>query len=225
MPIELQPFSKNGNVYEDFQEEDERKNLISSVNFVKGDEAEIIAGELQGCFGVVIDIKDNTVSIKCKNKDMVGKIIEEHIDHLSKRFKEAQRVKVVSGTDKGKVGLILKLEGKYADILTDNGNTIRINKNNLEVSTGENISQENVLGLKKDDLIKTTKNGVGIVISTNKDNIKMLDTNNVIQLIGNLDFESKINTNSLATKNKSGDMIKNQTIIRVKKGSHEVLLQ
>lgn len=45
---------------------------------------------------------------------MAGKIIEEHIEHLSKRFKEGQRVKVVSGTEKGKTGLILKIDGLYA---------------------------------------------------------------------------------------------------------------
>jgi len=79
------------------------------------------------------------------------------------------------------------------------------------------------LGLKKDDLIKTTKGNVGIIISTNKDNIKMLDTTNVIQIVGNMDYESKINTHNLVAKNKSGDQIKNQTIVRIKKGIHEVI--
>jgi ribosomal protein L24 len=50
---------------------------------------------------------------------------------LAKRFKEGQRVKVVSGTDKGKTGLILKINGAYADIWTDNENSISINRNNL----------------------------------------------------------------------------------------------
>jgi hypothetical protein len=58
--------------------------------------------------------------------------------------------------------------------------------------------------LKKDDLIKTSKNQVGIVLATRKDNIKILDTNNTIQVISNLDFDSKINSKALATKNRSG---------------------
>lgn len=80
---------------------------------------------------MVIEVKDNTVIIKCKNKEVKGKIIEEHNDHLAKRFKEAQRVRVIAGTDKGKSGLILKIDGIYADIWTDNENTIKINRNNL----------------------------------------------------------------------------------------------
>lgn len=51
---------------------------------------------------------------------MAGKIVEEHIDHLCKKFKEGQRVKVISGTEKGKTGLILKVAESYAEIWTDN---------------------------------------------------------------------------------------------------------
>ena len=40
---------------------------------------------------------------------MLHKIIEEPINHICKRFKESQRVKVVSGTEKGKTGIVLKV--------------------------------------------------------------------------------------------------------------------
>jgi len=76
--------------------------------------------------------------------------------------------------------------------------------------------------LKKDDLIKTTKGNIGIILSTNKDNIKILDVTNVISIVGNLDYESKINTKNLVAKNKSGDQIKNQTIVRIRSGHREV---
>lgn len=64
---------------------------------------------------------------------------------------------------------------------------------------------DNLLGLKKDDLIKTTKGNVGIVITTNKDNIKILDVTNVISIVNNLDYESKLNTKNLVAKNRFGD--------------------
>lgn len=81
---------------------------------------------------------------------------------------------------------------------------------------------ENLLGLKKDDLIKTTKGNIGVVISTNKDNIKMLDISNVISIVNNLDYESKLNTRNLVAKNRFGDQIKNQTIVRIRQGVQEV---
>ena len=51
---------------------------------------------------------------------MAGKVVEEHIDHLCKRFKEAQRVRAISGIEKGKTGTILKVDGAIAEIWTDN---------------------------------------------------------------------------------------------------------
>ena len=51
---------------------------------------------------------------------MAGKVVGEHIDHLCKRFKETQRVKVISGTEKGKTGTVLKVDGAIAEIWTDN---------------------------------------------------------------------------------------------------------
>lgn len=74
--------------------------------------------------------------------------------------------------------------------------------------------------MKKDDLIKTTKGTIGVVLSTNKDNIKILDTNNVISIVGNLDYDSKINTHNLVARNRSGDQIKNQTIVRIRSGNN-----
>ncbi len=44
---------------------------------------------------------------------------------------------------------------------------------------------------------------VGIVLSTTKDNIKILDMNNTVQIVNNLDFDSKINSQTLLTKNKN----------------------
>lgn len=76
--------------------------------------------------------------------------------------------------------------------------------------------------MKKDDLIKTSKNVVGIVLSTTKDNIKILDMNNTIQIINNLDFDSKINSGLLLTKNKNNEQIRNNSIVRIRQGPHEV---
>lgn len=91
------------------------------------------------------------------------------------------------------------------------------------MTTGQVICEENVHNLKKDDLIKTSKNVVGIVLATRRDTIQILDTNNTVQIINNLDFDTKINSKALASKNNKGDIIKNQSIIRILKGAHEVL--
>jgi hypothetical protein len=37
LPIEMQPFSKNGNLIEEYQDEEERKNVISTIRLEKGE--------------------------------------------------------------------------------------------------------------------------------------------------------------------------------------------
>jgi len=87
LPIELQFFTKTGNVTEEILEEEDRKNFKMTIKLEKGEEAEVVAGELTGCYGLVIEVKENTAVIKCRNKEMAGKTIEEPIDHICKRFK------------------------------------------------------------------------------------------------------------------------------------------
>lgn len=43
---------------------------------------------------------------------MKGQILEEPLENLAKKFKEGQRVKVTSGIDIGKTGIILKIDSK-----------------------------------------------------------------------------------------------------------------
>lgn len=46
--------------------------------------------------------------------------------------------------------------------------------------------------------------------------------NNTIQIINNLDFDSKINSSILLTKNKNNEQIRNNTIVRIRQGPNEV---
>ena len=64
---------------------------------------------------------------------------------------------------------------------------------------------------------------IGIVIETQKDNIKILDTNNTIQIISNMDFDSTINTKNLIAKNRTGEEITTNSSVRIREGIHEVL--
>jgi ribosomal protein L24 len=53
------------------------------------------------------------------------------LENIAKKFKEGQRIKVISGADTGKTGIVLKVSDKFCEIWTDNQNAIRVNKKNL----------------------------------------------------------------------------------------------
>lgn len=77
-------------------------------------------------------------------------------------------------------------------------------------------------GLKKDNLIKTSKGTVGIVIETKKDSIKILDVNNTLQIISNMDFDSVLNTRNFTAKNnRLGEEITSGSTVIITKGIHE----
>lgn len=67
--------------------------------------------------GNVKEVRDNIAIIETKKNFNID-YLEEPVDKLVKRFKPSQRVKIASGNDQGKTGLILKIEDRQAFILT-----------------------------------------------------------------------------------------------------------
>ena len=47
---------------------EDRKNFQTGVNFKKGEEVEVIAGQLIKNYGIIMDLKENIGVIKCTNK-------------------------------------------------------------------------------------------------------------------------------------------------------------
>lgn len=137
-----------------------------------------------------------------------------------KRFKPSQRVKIASGNDKGKTGLILKIEDRQAYILTENENQIKVLVNNLIAWNGPETSNDEAReDFKKFELIKTT-NGIGIVLASMRDSLKILDANNSVKVISVLDFDSRIDTRRNFAKNSYDEVVKNGAIVRVIQGVH-----
>lgn len=165
------------------------------------------------------DIRGNIASIETK-KNIGMDCIEEPIENLIKRFKIGQHAKIVAGNDKGKTGMILKIEDKYAIIFTENENQFKVLVNNLVLWNGpSSTSEESREQFKKFELIKTV-NGVGIVLVAGKDTLKILDMNNSIKVISVLDFDSRIDTRKLVAKNTYNEVIKNGAIVRIISGVH-----
>lgn len=107
-------------------------------------------------------------------------------------------------------------------VWTNNSNTININKKCLQLYHGQNICTQNIHQLKKNDIIKTNLNIIGIVLESNKDHIKIIDTNNVMQIINNLDFKDKININHLIAKNKYHHQLKSGSLVIILNGANQV---
>lgn len=75
--------------------------------------------------------------IKGKSKSVKGLILEEPLGNLTKFFKEGDEVKVISGSDKGKAGIVLSIYPKEIEIWTDNSHSIKANRKCVALSSGE----------------------------------------------------------------------------------------
>lgn len=62
-----------------------------------------------GHYGVIYEVVDNIAVIICKNKELKNQKIEEPVENVVKKFEKGQRVKVISGADIGKTGIVLNV--------------------------------------------------------------------------------------------------------------------
>lgn len=119
----------------------ELPHFHNTVSISRGDEVEIAYGDTKGIVGKVTDIKGNIATIETK-KNLGIESLEEPIEKLTKRFKISQHVKIVAGNDKGKTGIILKIEDRQAVIFTENENQIKVLVNNLVLWNGPSSTSE-----------------------------------------------------------------------------------
>lgn len=80
------------------------------MSISRGDEVEIAYGDTKGLVGKVKEIRGNIATIEITKKNLGVDCIEEPVEKLTKRFKIGQHVKIVAGNDKGRTGMILKIE-------------------------------------------------------------------------------------------------------------------
>lgn len=59
------------------------------------------------------------------------------------------------------------------------------------------------------------------MIETQKDSIKILDTNNTIQIISNMDYDNTVTTRNLIAKNRTGEEITSNSSVRIRQGINE----
>ena len=57
LPVELQYFSKTGNIAEDIMEDLDKQNFSLTIKVEKGEEVEVVAGQLTGAYGIVVEVK------------------------------------------------------------------------------------------------------------------------------------------------------------------------
>jgi transcription elongation factor SPT5 len=146
---------ENYNLIQTLKETNQNKRKF----FVKGDKIKIIKGALQGITGVVESVQNENIQIR---PDIIGytDILEYSSDYLIKQFSPGDNIKVVSGSNVGKYGLIVKVEDHIAVVFSEDTLTeFSVNVQDIVLSsqstfeTGKSIVNS---GFAMDDLVKIT---------------------------------------------------------------------
>ncbi|CAI2358727.1 unnamed protein product [Moneuplotes crassus] len=171
-------FDDDNSSEEDIVEELEKwKTLASkSILLTKGDKIKVISGDLQNLTGKVVAIDPKVITIKPDIKDIPDNL-DIDIRLISKHFNEGDHVTVVEGQYEGDKGMITKVSGERCIIFSESSQREFIaflNNCKLTAQIAKMTSSNFDHGYNVFDLIITTNNTAGVVLGTEKDNLKVL---------------------------------------------------
>ncbi|PRQ24879.1 putative translation protein SH3 [Rosa chinensis] len=133
-------------------------------HFVKGDAVIVIKGDLKNLKGRVEKVEEGTVHIRPDMKDL-PKTLAINEKELCKYFEPGNHVKVVSGTQEGATGMVVKVDQHVLIILSDT------TKEHLRVFADDVVeSSEVTSGITKigdyelHDLVLLDNNSFGVII-------------------------------------------------------------
>lgn len=114
------------------------KEKLKKLIFNKGDEIEVIKGELVSVVGIVISTENNKVVFKPKNEKLYGKnLLTLPIDQVRKHFKSGDHVIVLKGSKhEGETGFVTSISDDVAVIYSDSGDkTFKVFTSDLQLSS------------------------------------------------------------------------------------------
>ncbi|KAJ3695918.1 hypothetical protein LUZ60_001295 [Juncus effusus] len=159
---ELEKFQRPGN--------DGTRNITSLLNrikgnFMRGDPVIVVRGELKNLEGWVEKVEEGIVHVKPKDESL-GKALAFKEEELCKHFKLGDRVEVVSGTKKGKTGMVVKVDGHVLTILSHTTQEhIDVFASDVVQSSGIMTGVTQIGGYELHDLVLLNDMSFGVIVS------------------------------------------------------------
>jgi transcription elongation factor SPT5 len=152
----------------------------------KGDEVKIVAGDMLGFTGKVIEINNEAIKVDFSMHPGFSEPVLVHPSELVKLFKIGDQVEILTGRHKGLSGTVIKLDDKMAHLITDD-NKEEIMVLITDIKRGKVKSVLNLQKkskseeLSKYDLVSLNDGKtVGLVLSIYADSITLLDSDNFV---------------------------------------------
>ncbi|KAK5951721.1 transcription elongation factor spt5 [Knufia fluminis] len=199
------------------------KSSAAEGAYVPGDEIEVYQGEQKGIIGRVEGVIGSILRIKVSQGELTGKIVEQPLKGVRKRFKDGDHVKVIgSSRYNGEVGMVLRIKDDRVTVLTDTSmQEITVFSKDLREAAEAGGSDNKSTGFDVQDLVQINATEVGIVIKADQEAVRILDENSsVITRLPSQLQKVEVKKNTVAT-DRNGSEIRVGDIIREAQGENK----
>ncbi|CAN1730646.1 Putative transcription elongation factor SPT5 homolog 1 [Linum perenne] len=143
-------------------------------HFLKGDAVIVIKGDLKNLKGWVEKVEEDNVHIRPEEKDL-PKTLTVHEKELCKYFEAGNHVKIVSGTQEGATGMVVKVEQHVLIILSDTTKEhIRVFADDVVESSEVTTGVTKIGDYELHDLVLLDNNTFGVIIRVESEAFQVL---------------------------------------------------
>ncbi|EHA55211.1 transcription elongation factor spt-5 [Pyricularia oryzae 70-15] len=149
----------------------------TNVTYLPGDSIEVYDGEQKGVVGKAVNVQGGVVTLKVTEGDLAGQVIEVPTKGLRKRFRIGDHVKVVGGSNKGEVGMVVQVEENRVSIVTDQTKaTLTVFSKDLREAS-DSGGQGSIGQYSLQDLVQLDVTTVACILKIDGENLTVLDQN------------------------------------------------
>lgn len=203
-----------------------KKLAAESLSLTKGDKIKVISGDLKNLTGSVVSVNKNVVKMQPDHKD-IPQMLDLDIKMVAKHFESGDHIYVVEGEHESEKGIITKVSGNKCIVFSD----IRkrefiayLNNCKLSSQVAECVTTNIEHDYNVYDLIVTNKRQAGVVLSIEKDNLKIINQGGETQNVEVVDVSNKvIQKKNTSTLDNGGNYVSIGDTVKVVEGANKGL--
>lgn len=203
-----------------------KKLAAENLSLTKGDKIRVISGDLKNLTGSVVSVDKSIVKMQPDHKD-IPMMLNLDIKMIAKHFEAGDHIVVVEGENEGEKGIITKIVGNKLIVFSDvrkrefvtMSNNCKLSSQVAECVTTNIDHDYNVY-----DLVVTNKRTAGIVLSIEKDTLKIINQSGEVENIEVVDVSNKvIQKKNVSTLDYGGNFVSIGDTVKVVDGGNKGL--
>ncbi|KAK4046811.1 transcription elongation factor spt5 [Microbotryomycetes sp. JL201] len=201
--------SENGDAFDLSSVAEAARKAARSI-LQPGDHVEIFEGDQKGIYGTIESIVNEVAQITPDPSfDLGDQKLEVQAKSMRKRFSQGDHIKVLTGSNAGETGLVVRVQNDIVTFLSD------ITQEQVEVfakdvrEAAEVGSGLNIVGkYELHDLVQLDAQTTGVIFKVDRDMLHVLDQTDTVRVLKASQILDKVNTRNSVAVDQDGSEIK-----------------